>query len=279
MSRTSIAASDVAWCLSRSLMFKIPTTWSISPSITGMRVKPDFTISPSFNSSFTSMTNISARGAMISDALVSSNSNIFSINAFSFSSIPPSSLTTSTKVINSSSVTVGFLWIIPVSLGIKFKNIISGVNKIESQYNGKMTRRAIKMLLRVAMDLGKISPKIKIKKVMTPVAIPTAWLANKSIVIAVAIAEAPTLTRLLPMRMVESSRWGSAFIFFISLLVGPFCLARWIALALLMENRAVSAEEKNPESKSKTNKTTNWSSCIQFPNRVSLKWFADDIPF
>jgi hypothetical protein len=30
-----------------------------------------------------------------------------------------------------------------------------------------------------------------------------------------------------------------------------------MALALLIENRAVSAEEKNPESTSKTNKTTN----------------------
>jgi hypothetical protein len=41
-----------------------------------------------------------------------------------------------------------------------------------------------------------------------------------------------------------------------SALVKPFSLAMYLALALLMENSAVSAEEKKPESKRRTLKTT-----------------------
>jgi hypothetical protein len=42
----------------------------------------------------------------------------------------------------------------------------------------------------------------------------------------------------------------------------PFFFAMWIALALLMENKAVSAEEKNPESKRRTLKITICSNSI-----------------
>jgi hypothetical protein len=41
-----------------------------------------------------------------------------------------------------------------------------------------------------------------------------------------------------------------------SVLVKPFSFAMCLALALLIENNAVSAEEKNPESKRRTLKTT-----------------------
>jgi hypothetical protein len=57
--------------------------------------------------------------------------------------------------------------------------------------------------------------------------------------------------------MVESNRWWSSFIFLMSELVKPLSFAMCLALALLMENSAVSAEEKKPESKRRTNKTTN----------------------
>ena len=120
-----------------------------------------------------------------------------------------------------------------------------------------MTTLAMRTLLRVAMDLGIISPKINMRAVIRPVAIPTAWLATRSIVMDVASAAAPTFTRLFPIRMVESSRWGSSFIFLMSELVKPLSLAICLALALLMENSAVSAEEKNPDSIRRTNKTTN----------------------
>jgi hypothetical protein len=43
----------------------------------------------------------------------------------------------------------------------------------------------------------------------------------------------------------------------ISELVKPLSFAMCLALALLMENSAVSAEEKNPESRRRTIKTTN----------------------
>ena len=68
-----------------------------------------------------------------------------------------------------------------------------------------MTRRPIKMLFLVATDLGRISPKISMNNVMIPVAIPTALLAKISIARDVAIAEAPILTRLFPIRMVVKS--------------------------------------------------------------------------
>ena len=122
------------------------------------------------------------------------------------------------------------------------------MNKIDSQYKGMITNLATRTLFRVAIDLGIISPKIKMRAVMMPVAIPTALLATRSIIMAVASAAAPTFTRLLPMRMVESNRWGSSFIFLMSALANPFSLAMYLALALLMENSAVSAEEKKPES-------------------------------
>jgi hypothetical protein len=41
-----------------------------------------------------------------------------------------------------------------------------------------------------------------------------------------------------------------------SALVSPFSFAMCLALALLMENSAVSAEEKKPESKRRTINTT-----------------------
>ena len=90
---------------------------------------------------------------------------------------------------------------------------------------------------------------------MTPVAIPTAWFATSLIARAVARAEAATFTRLLPIRMVERSLWGSSFIFFISVFVLPLVFAMYLALTLLMENNAVSAEEKNPESRTSAIKT------------------------
>jgi len=118
-----------------------------------------------------------------------------------------------------------------------------------------MTILAMAKLFWVAIDLGKISPKIRMTAVITPVAMPTAWLATRSMVTAVARAEAAILTMLLPIRIVERSLWESSFIFFISLSVLPPFLARYLALTLLMENKAVSAEEKNPDKNTRAIKT------------------------
>ena len=57
---------------------------------------------------------------------------------------------------------------------MKFSMKIIGAKRIDNQYNGMMTSLAMRILFLVAIDLGKISPKIKIRKVMMPVAIPTA---------------------------------------------------------------------------------------------------------
>ncbi len=117
---------------------------------------------------------MSRRGVMISEALVSSNSKMLWINFFSSSLISPSSSTTSTKVINSSSVAVGECWMRPVSLGMKLSTQIRGAKRAMDQRMKKIVPRATITLLRVARDLGRTSPNTRISRVMTPVATPSA---------------------------------------------------------------------------------------------------------
>jgi hypothetical protein len=54
-----------------------------------------------------------------------------------------------------------------------------------------------------------------------------------------------------------------------SALVKPFSFAMCLALALLMENSAVSAEEKKPESNRRTVKTPIWSNSICVPTTAN----------
>ncbi len=70
---------------------------------------------------------------------------------------------------------------------------------------GNITALDTKILFLVDMDFGKISPKIRIIIVITPVAIPTALFENIFKETAVAKAAAPTFTTLLPIRIVERS--------------------------------------------------------------------------
>jgi len=79
---------------------------------------------------------------------------------------------------------------------------------------------------------------------------------------ALRLADAPTFTRLFPMRMVDSRRCGSPFIFLMRALAPSFFLARCRARVLLMEKRAVSADEKKPESISRSKRITIWSIII-----------------
>ncbi len=65
----------------------------------------------------------------------------------------------------------------------------------------------------------------------------------------VAMAEAPIFTRLFPIKIVVKRVWESSFISKISDPVFEPSLAMWSALILLIENRAVSEEEKKPDKK------------------------------
>jgi hypothetical protein len=104
----------------------------------------------------------------------------------------------------------------------------------------------------VAVDLGITSPNTRIRKVMMPVAKPTAWLGNRSMTTDVARAAAPTFTILFPIRIVVKSLWGFSLIFSMSLKNRSSSLARYRILVLLIEKSEVSAEEKNPDKASNT---------------------------
>jgi len=118
---------------------------------------------------------------------------------------------------------------------------------------------AMRRLFLVAMDLGKTSPKTSIRKVIPPVAIPTAKFGNVFMARVVARAAAPTLTRLFPIKMVVRSVWGSAFNFLIRKEDFFPSLDIWMALVLLMEKSAVSADEKKPDRMIKNNRVNTWS--------------------
>lgn len=103
---------------------------------------------------------------------------------------------------------------------------------------------------------------------MAPVAIPTALDLKYEMAMAVAIAEAPMLTRLFPIRMVVSNVWEFSFICIINRPVLVPSLEIWSAFTLLIEKSAVSDDEKKPERKRQMiNKV---SSMV---NKVKLKSF------
>ncbi len=82
-----------------------------------------------------------------------------------------------------------------------------------------------------------------------PVAMPTALDLKVEMAMDVAIAEAPILTRLFPIRIVVKRVWESSFIFKIKSPVLEPSLAICKALILLIEKSAVSEEEKKPDKK------------------------------
>jgi hypothetical protein len=90
-----------------------------------------------------------------------------------------------------------------------------------------------------------------------PVAMPTALDLRYEMAIDVAIAEAPMLTKLFPIRMVVKSVWESCFIFKINCPVLEPSLAIWSAFILLMEKSAVSEEEKKLDKKMHITSTVN----------------------
>ena len=136
MLRTLISLPVFIFCKKRSLMLTMPIILSMLLSMTGILVNPELMICSNCNSSSASITNMSVLEVMISEALVSSNSKMLCINIFSSSLISPSSSTTSTKVMSSSSVAAGVFLILPVSIGIKSKNLITGKNRMDVQYMG-----------------------------------------------------------------------------------------------------------------------------------------------
>ena len=141
---------------------------------------------------------------------------------------------------------------------------------------GYMVILAIKTLFRVATDLGMTSPKTRIRNVMIPVASPTAWFGNILMVTDVARDAAPIFTRLFPIRMEERSRWGSSFICLISKKDLVLFLARCRAFVLLMENKAVSADEKKPDNNSKITNNTTWFIIVYIDpgKKLGDRWFS-----
>ena len=138
------------------------------------------------------------------------------------------------------------------------KNQTNGESIIESISTGRATIREIFSEFCAAKVFGVISPKTKIKKVITPVAIPIPAEPNKSMNRTVAREAAPMLTRLFPMSMVIISLWGLCFI--LSRTDAPFlpCLTRDFTFIWLIDISAVSMPEKNADKKSSTNRIKIW---------------------
>ena len=117
-----------------------------------------------------------------------------------------------------------------------------------------------------ASDLGVTSPNTKIKIVIAIVEIKAPLLPYKSIAIDVAMADAPMLTTLFPIKIAPNNLFG----FSTSLLIifAFFTLSSVIRLSLILlrETRAVSDAEKNAESPIRINKIINsqnkWSDKI-----------------
>ena len=109
----------------------------------------------------------------------------------------------------------------------------------------------------VATVLGVISPKMRISRVSTPVAIPAKRLPNTSVTSTVTMEEADRFTTLLPIRMALNMRaWFSP-----NFITYPACLspasARLRIRILLTVVNAVSEEEKKADSAKRIKITNN----------------------
>ena len=96
----------------------------------------------------------------------------------------------------------------PIILTIIFvnplRNQISGLKIMLRNLIGLITKSEIDSLCCTARLFGVISPSIRIKKVIIPTEIPTAWLLNICNATIVAIAVAAMFTTLLPINIVVS---------------------------------------------------------------------------
>ena len=92
------------------------------------------------------------------------------------------------------------------------KNQTNGVRSIDSSSIGLATMSDIFSEFWDAYVFGVISPNIKIRNVITPVAIPTPADPSKFVKTIVARDAAPMLTRLFPIRIVMINFCGFCFI-------------------------------------------------------------------
>tara|TARA_Y100000310_G_scaffold131339_1_gene130566 strand:+ start:882 stop:1289 length:408 start_codon:yes stop_codon:yes gene_type:complete len=132
-----------------------------------------------------------------------------------------------------------------------------GDKNIESNSIGLATKSETLSAFCVANVFGVISPKTRMKKVITPVAIPTPADPNKSVKATVAIEAAPILTRLLPIRIVMINLCG--FCFILCSVSDPllFCLSKELILIVLRDIKAVSIPEKKAEKNIRITKIIN----------------------
>ena len=128
-------------------------------------------------------------------------------------------------------------------------------------------RNAIRSACIVATVFGVISPKIKIKSVRMPVAIPTILLPQMWVARTVAREDAYRFTTLLPIRIALSILLGSSMIFnTYSACLSPFSASVRTRILLTVVS-AVSAEEKKADIKSSSFKI---NSCIPSPELKKL---------
>ena len=102
-----------------------------------------------------------------------------------------------------------------------------------------------------ASDLGVTSPKTNIKIVITIVEIKVPLLPYKSIAIDVAIADAPILTTLFPIKIAPNNLFGFSTRLLINFAFFSLSSTIRLNLILLKETRAVSDAEKKAESPNK----------------------------
>jgi hypothetical protein len=100
-----------------------------------------------------------------------------------------------------------------------------------------------------------ISPKVRIKNVITPIAMPTPKSPKYSMAIEVANADAAMFTILFPISTVVRKASGSFTSFWT--VSAPFTplFSKYLAFTRPILIRAVSEPEKNPDSSSNTNRT------------------------
>ena len=117
--------------------------------------------------------------------------------------------------------------------------------------------REILVAFSVAIVFGEISPKIRIKNVRIPVAIPAPTLPSSRMARVVAREDADRFTILLPIRIADNILLESFVIFKTHSARASPSSANDLILILLTVVNAVSAEEKNADNSNSKSKNTN----------------------
>jgi len=99
---------------------------------------------------------------------------------------------------------------------------------------------------------GVISPKIRTRNVITPVAIPIPLEPKRFVKITVASDAAPILARLFPIRSVMINLWGFSFSLYRTAAPFLLCLTRAFAFIWFIETMAVSIPENRADRNSST---------------------------